>query len=122
MDVAREMAKRVWPRVMVYGLWIGLSALAAGALWQLNFGLLTLAALLITSSLGPPGWTLDTLAGLNKLQVLVLGSFWLGLVMYMEHRLGQAVSQERLLPWALRTAGWLIALGILGYGLRLLPG
>ena len=116
------MTRRVWPRLMVYGLWIGLSALAAGALWQLNFGLLTLAALLINSSLRPPGWTLDTLVGLNKLFVLVLGSLWLGLVMYFEHRLGQAVTEDRLLPWVLRTGAWLVALGLLGYGLRLLPG
>ena len=54
-------------------LWVGLSTLAAFALWQAHVVLLYLAALIIDNPrLRPVGWSTMSLVGVSKLSIL----FW----------------------------------------------
>ncbi len=97
-------------------LWLGLTVVATLTAWQLHIALLYLAALLIeTPSLRPTGWSTGTLVAVSRLSLLIWGSLWLFLVMYLEHQLRAAVQERRLLQQSSRYAVGLLLLYLLGY-------
>lgn len=103
----------------LYGLWLGLAALWAVAAFQLQATLLYIGYLIIQNpALRPTGWNTSTLAGINRCTFLLLGSLWLGLVIYTEKYLRESLVEDRLLVNAGRLL--LIIGGIYGFSAGLL--
>jgi hypothetical protein len=55
-------------------------------------------------ALRPTGWSSDTLSGINRCGFLVLGSLWLGMVVFTEKYLREGAAEQQLLRRALRLA------------------
>ena len=112
-------SKRVGATVLLYSLWLGLAALWALVAFQVQTTLLFLGILIIQNpSIRPPGWNSGTLSGINRCTFLLLGSLWLGLVIYSEKYLRESLEEDRLLVNAGRLV--LIIGGIYGVSIGLL--
>lgn len=71
-------------------VWLLLAALIGFVGWQLHATLLTVVAAWLTSNLPRPlGWATWTLAPISRASILVLGSVWLIVVLWLERDLGQ---------------------------------
>ena len=96
-DVPRTLA--------LYGVWVGLGALAALTAYQVYGTLIYLGLVAVeTPSLRPPGWNTATIHGLSRFLILVLGCCWLFLVYWMLGYLREGMAERKL--W--RRAGWLV--------------
>lgn len=115
------MAKRGWLAQLSYVVvWLLLAALTAVVAWQLHVTLLYLASLMIANpTWRPPGWSADTVATLSRLSVVIWGSLCLIIVMYLEHRLREALKDGELLRQSLRFA---IGLGVVSMTIYLITG
>jgi len=98
------------------GAWSGLTLLAAFTAWQLHITLLYLTALLIDNpALRPRGWSSETLVGASKLSILLWGSLWLMLTLYMEYKLRESLKEGRLLYQIARFGGSLLLICGIAY-------
>ena len=112
-------SKQLGAVVFLYGLWLGVAALWALVAFQLQTTLLFIGILIIQNpSLRPTGWNSGTLSGINRCTFLLLGSLWLGLVIYSERYLRESLEKDRLLVNAGRLL--LIIGGIYGVSVGLL--
>ena len=112
-------SKRMGALVFLYSLWLGLAAFWAVAAFQLQTTLLYIGYLIIENpSLRPTGWNTSTLSGINRCTFLLLGSLWLGLVIFSERYLRESLEEDRLLINAGRLL--LIIGGIYGFSVALL--
>lgn len=100
--------------VAVYIIWIILSALAAIAAFQLNAGILALAAAVVRNdALRPSGWSSQSLVNIQRLAVLILGSLWLMLSLWLENRLQRARKERQLAAVSLHFgAGMALLIGV----------
>ena len=115
----QSKSKRLGAIVVLYGLWLGLAVLWALLAFQLQVTLLYIGNLIIQNpSLRPTGWNTGTLSGINRCTFLLLGSLWLGLVIYSERYLRESLEEDRLLINAGRLL--LIIGGIYGFSVGLL--
>jgi hypothetical protein len=93
--------------------WIIVAVLAALTAFQLHANLILISMAIINNpTLRPTGWSTDTIYGLSRVFWLVLGIFWLGLVMYSERNLYEGKNQGQLLK---RFTLLIIILGVI-YG------
>jgi hypothetical protein len=84
-------------RVAFFGFWVLAAALLVPTFYQILNLVLYLGVLVINNpGLRPTGWTTDTLVGLQRCSFLVLGSLWIGLVMYFESYLSEGYSRAEL--------------------------
>ena len=102
-----------------YGLWLLSAAMWAAVMFQLQVLLLFFSILVLeTSWLRPPGWNNETLKGIEKCGFLVLGSLWLGLVIFSERYLRKGVTENRFWQRVLHLV--LVGGGIYGLSAALL--
>jgi hypothetical protein len=107
----------------VLGLTGLLALLAALAAFQLQALLIYLGILIVqTPALRPPSWNSSTIVGLNRCGILVLGTLWLGLVLFIHHYLGEAVEDHQLLARTGRLALIIFSVYIFSAGLLYLLG
>jgi hypothetical protein len=105
----------------LYGVWIALMALAALAAFQIQTTLVYIGLLVVENpDLRPSGWTTNTITPLERLIILILGVFWLGLAMYSEPYLREGMQQKVFRHRLIRLL--VIILGIFGlsYGVLIL--
>ena len=89
------------------------------AAFQVQNLILYLGLLVIQNpSIRPPGWSSDTIVGINRCSFLILGSLWLGLAIFSEKYLREGSHEEHLLQNALRLT--LIGGGIYAFSTGLL--
>jgi hypothetical protein len=89
-------AKDLLTGLSFYGLWLLLAAMWAVVLFQLQVLILFLGILVIeTPWLRPTGWNSETLKGIERCGFFVMGSLWLGLVLFSERHLRKGVTERR---------------------------
>lgn len=82
--------------ITLYLVWGIITILWAITAFQVQAALLSLGILLVnTPSLLPPGWNTHTLHGLNKFLIFIVAAVWLGLVMYSQDYLREALEEQR---------------------------
>jgi|GEM_PF-1312256 len=112
-------SKRLGATVLLYSLWLGLAALWTVTAFQLQTTLLYISFLIIENpTLRPTGWNTATLSGIYRCTFLILGSLWLGLIIFTERYLRESLEEDRLLVNAGRLL--LIIGGIYGFSAGLL--
>lgn len=110
------MAKRDWLAQLGYlGAWLFLAILAAAAAWQLHILLLYFASLLVASPWRPTGWTTGSVATLSRLSIVIWGSAWLILVMYLEYNLRESLREGLLQRRTTRVGIALLLIIAVGY-------
>lgn len=105
--------------ILLYSLWLGVAALWAVVAFQIQSTLLFISILIIQNpSIRPTNWNTGTLSGINRCTFLLLGSLWLGLVIYSEKYLRESLEEDRLL---INTGRLLLIIGgIYGFSAGLL--
>jgi len=105
----------------IYGLWVGLGALAALAAYQVYGALLYIGLRVVDNpDLRPPGWNTATIHGLSRALVLVLGICWLLGVSFVIGYLREAVGRRRLWIRVMWLALLIGAIYGISYGVLLL--
>jgi hypothetical protein len=94
------MLQRVRPileNLGLLGLWAKLAAFLALAAYQVYITLIYAALLAVQNpATRPPGWNTKTIYGLERFLILVLGCFWLVVVIFLRGYLGDGAMQRRL--------------------------
>jgi len=94
-------SKQVGTWLGFYGLWLLLSTLWGVVAFQMQTTLLYLGILVVqTPEIRPAGWNTGTISGINRCTFLILGSLWLGLVVFTEKYLREGREENRLLARA----------------------
>ena len=89
--------RALFQNLRAYGLWVALAVLLALAAFQVRATLIYIAILVVEDpSLRPSGWTTGTIHALSRFLVLILGGFWLGLVIFSGEYLGE-IGKRRFL-------------------------
>lgn len=110
-------AQGPWRWLLCYGVWILLSVVAGVVAWYLHTLILYLTALVIENPAWRPlGWSLDSLVGVSKLSVLVVGSLWLLVTMWLEGALRRSLLDRRFWRFAGRATAALVLVWLLCYG------
>ena len=66
-------------------LWIVTAVLAALAAFQIHTSLMYIGTLVVKNpQLRPLGWSMDSLYGVSRVLWLLLGTVWLGVVMFLD--------------------------------------
>lgn len=94
-------SKQVGTWLGLYSLWLLLSTLWGVVAFQMQTTLLYLGILVVqTPEIRPTGWNTGTISGINRCTFLILGSLWLGLVVFTEKYLREGREENRLLARA----------------------
>ena len=106
--------------VLCYGMWILLSALVGVVAWYLHTTVLSVTALVIENpTLRPYGWSADSLVGVHKLSIFILGSAWLIVSMWLEGALRRSLLEGRFWFFVGRMTAGLVLIGVVCYGISL---
>lgn len=109
--------------IVLYIVWAFVSILWTITAFQVRAALLALSLLLIqTPALLPYGWSTSTLHGLNRLFVLIIGALWLGLIIFSEDYLREALEEQIFLPKLKRLLLMIAATYLISGGLSYLSG
>ena len=104
----------------IYAVWGILTILWIIVAFQVQAVLLTVGLVVVEyPALTPYGWTSHTIHGLNRLIIFVVGSLWLGIVVYTEQELREGCEEgnffERVKHNLLIIGGTYLTSGILMY-------
>lgn len=107
----------------IYLIWLLLVLVWTWAIWQLHTGVVVAAAAYLASDLPKPAdWYAATINPISRFSVLVNGSLWLILILWMENILRAQARRGRLARQSLLFAGAAAGLLLLSYGVILWLG
>ena len=106
--------------VTLYAVWGILTVLWIIVAFQVQNTLLTVGLVMVKyPALTPYGWSSHTIHGLNRLIIFVVGSLWLGIVVYSEQYLREACEEQKFFEKVKRSlliiGGTYLTSGILMY-------
>ena len=106
--------------VMIYAVWGILSILWIIVAFQVQAALLSIGLIMVQyPALTPLGWSSSTIHGLNRLIIFVVGSLWLGIVIYTEQYLREGCEDgqlfERVKQSLFAIGGTYLTCGVLMY-------
>ncbi len=113
------MLKKVLNSILFFVLWVLFSLFWGILAWQLQSLFLYLGLLVIDNpTLRPTGWNTQTIQGIYRCGFFLVGSLWLGLVIFTMNYLRDATDDHTVWPDTLRlflggTAVYLLVTGIL---------
>ena len=110
--------------ITLYAAWGILTVLWTIVAFQMQAVLLSIGLVVVKyPALTPYGWSSHTIHGLNRLIIFVVGSLWLGIVVYSEQYLREGCEEgnffERVKHSLLVIGGTYLASGVLMYLLSL---
>lgn len=109
--------------IALYMVWALVAILCTITAFQVQAALLSLSLLIIqTPALLPYGWSTSTLHGLNRLFVLIIGALWLGVIMFSQDYLREALEEQTFLAKLKRLLLIIGATYLISGGLAYLSG
>ncbi len=118
------MLQRVRPileNLGLFGLWVILAAFLVLAAYQVYATLIYVALLAVQNpATRPTGWNTGTIYGLSRFLILVLGSLWLLVVIFLRGYLSDGAMQRQLRSRVLRLLLFIGAIYGVSYGVLFL--
>lgn len=118
-----EWRRPIWPDIEKYIWWLAILVVLAWAFFELYTLMLYVNLVWVNNeTLRLPGWTGFTIHALTRFTGFILGTIWLGVMVWSEWHLEKALNQDRLRQSGRKMLGIVLGIGLLCLALlQILP-
>ena len=111
---SKEWRRPIWPDIEKYLWWALILGILAWAFFELYTLMLYVNLVWVNNeTLRLPGWYSFTIHALTRMTGFILGTIWLGVMVWSERHLELALGKGTLRPTSVRLFGYSAGLGIL---------
>jgi len=109
-----EWRRPIWPEIEKYLWWAAILVVLAWAFYELYTLALYINLVWVNNeTLRLPGWTAYTIHALTRFSGFILGTTWLGVMVWSERHLELALKKGKLRPVSRKLIGYSAGLGLL---------